>query len=291
MKRTKIFVALLVALASLVSGRAQTNDVGTNTVITIQQGTNVVGAVLQGTNSQITVKQGTNQVVTVTVGTNNVEKVNTNRWVNTAAAGLTLTRGNSDVVLFTAKVTTQKKEPKNEYLLEADAAYGENNGVNNADSYHGSAQHNHLFTERFYGFANADGIHDGIQDIKYRFSLNPGVGYYFIKDKMTALVGEIGPGIVTEELSDTGTTYADVRFAEHFDQKISPTSKVWEKAELISQVNQPDNYYVNAEIGIETAITKKISLQLTLDDDYVNVPASGREPNDVKLVSGIAYKF
>ena len=42
---------------------------------------------------------------------------------------------------------------------------------------------------------------------------------------------------------------------------------------------------------METAITRKISLQLTLDDAYVNRPAAGRTDNDVKLVSGIAYKF
>ena len=181
--------------------------------------------------------------------------------------------------------------PKDEYLFEADAAYGENDNVNNADSLHGSAQYNHLFNPKFYGFANLDALHDGIQGIQYRFSVNPGAGYYFIKTKPTSLVGEIGPGIVTEKLADTQSTYASMRLAEHLDQALSPTSKCWEKVELISQVNQPGNYYVNAEVGVETAITKKLSLQVTFDDDYVNDPASGRKPNDIKLVSGIAYKF
>jgi putative salt-induced outer membrane protein YdiY len=291
MNRVKIIIAVLLACAGIVTGRAQTNNVGTNTVITIQQGTNIVSTVLQGTNSQITVKQGTNQVVTVTVGTKNVAKPATNQWATTVAAGLTLTRGNSDVLLFTSKVASVKKNAKDEYSLEADASYGENNGVDNAETLHGSAQYNHLFSEKFYGFANVEGLHDGIQDIRYRLSINPGAGYYFIKSKATSLVGEIGPGIVTEQLNDVQTTYASMRVAEHLDQALSPTSKMWEKAELISQVNEPDNYYVNAEIGMETAITKKLSLQVTLDDDYVNDPAAGRVPNDIKLVSGIAYKF
>lgn len=322
MKHVKIILALLFALGGIVTTRAQTDDsAGANTIITVQRGTNIVRTVIPGTNTVIIIQQGTNIVGTVVPGTNaqpifrptlpplpaatptptpvvmvashtnHVSKADTNRWASTLTAGLTLTRGNSDLLLFTAKITTQKKDPKNEYLLEADAAYGENDHINNADSLHGAEQYNHLFTDTFYGFANLDALHDGIQGIEYRFSINPGAGYYFIKDKTTSLVGELGPGVVTEKLEDVDSTYASMRVAEHLDQKLSPTSKCWEKVELISQINEPDNYYVNFEAGMETAITKKMSLQVTFDDDYVHQPAAGRVPNDIKLVSGITYKF
>jgi putative salt-induced outer membrane protein YdiY len=212
-------------------------------------------------------------------------------WVSTISAGLTLTRGNSDTLLFTTKFVTQKKEAKNEWLFGADAAYGEDNSINNEETLHGLGQYNHLFSEKFYGYANAEALHDGIQDLKYRLALSPGAGYYFIKTKPTQLAAEIGPGAVTEQRGDNDQTYLSLRLAEHWDQKINESAKLWEKAELIPEVNHFSNYTMDAEIGIETALTKKLSLQFILDDAYVNEPAAGRTKNDVKLISGIAYKF
>ena len=83
-------------------------------------------------------------------------------WESSVTAGLTLTRGNSDTLLFTAGVLTDKKTPDNEFKLGADAAYGENNGVKNVDTEHVFGQYNDLFTDRFYGYARAEGLHDGL---------------------------------------------------------------------------------------------------------------------------------
>jgi len=227
----------------------------------------------------------------INVDTNTLVKPTEYPWVSQAAAGLTIARGNSDLLLFNAKIGTQKKTPVNEYTVGADATYGKSDGVENADSLHAGGQYNRLFNDKFYGFINADGLHDGIQDIKYRVALNPGVGYSFIKNKTTTLSGEAGPGIVTQKLGQHESTYADVRLAEHLDQVLTTSAKLWEKAELITQASKTDNYYANFEVGIETAISKTLSLQLTLDDGYVNEPATGRKKNDIKLIGGVAYKF
>ena len=51
------------------------------------------------------------------------------------------------------------------------------------------------------------------------------------------------------------------------------------------------NYYVNGEIGIEAAFNKRWALRTYLDDTYYHIPAVGRQKNDAKLVSALAYKF
>ncbi len=72
---------------------------------------------------------------------------------------------------------------------------------------------------------------------------------------------------------------------------IGYNARVWQSLELLPQVNELDKYLVNAEIGIEAAISKKISLQAILQDTYANQPAPGRKANDLKLISGLKYKF
>ena len=53
------------------------------------------------------------------------------------------------------------------------------------------------------------------------------------------------------------------------------------------------NYIVNAEVGIEADLTadRKLSLRAVLMDTFNSQPAAGREKNDVKLITAIAYKF
>ena len=80
------------------------------------------------------------------------------KWEATAAAGVSVTRGNSDTVLFTANILAAKKWDKNELRLGAESAYGENNSVKNAESVHGFGQYNRLFNERTFGYARMDAL-------------------------------------------------------------------------------------------------------------------------------------
>jgi putative salt-induced outer membrane protein YdiY len=212
-------------------------------------------------------------------------------WDSSAAIGLTLTRGNSDTILTTASVGTQKKTPNNEYIFGADASYGKNDGVRSSETLHGIAQYNLLFSERLFGYVHFEGLHDGIADLSYRFTLSPGAGYYFIKETNTTLAGEIGPAIVFERLGTKDDTYETLRLAERFEHKFNSRARVWQSVEFLPQVDRTYNYLANFEVGLEASVTKRLSLRTVLQDNYVNEPAAGRKSNDLKLISGLAYKF
>ena len=213
-------------------------------------------------------------------------------WESSLGFGFTLTRGNSDTVLATGNIQTHRKGLENEIGLGADGAYGENNSIQNVNSVHGFGQYNHLFSERFFGYLRADTLHDEIADLQYRITLSPGVGYYFLKETNTTLAGEIGPAMVFERRGGSDENYVTLRLAERFEHKFpSQNARVWQSAEFLPQVDDVNNYIANAEVGIEAAIYKKISLQAILQDSFVNQPAPGRDQNDLKIISGLKYKF
>jgi putative salt-induced outer membrane protein len=219
--------------------------------------------------------------------------VSTNKpaWESSVSMGLSLTKGNSDTLLTTAAFKTSKKTQENEYMFGMDGSYGENDSVKNNETLHIVSQYNHLFGERFYGFFNVEGLHDGIADLQYRFTFSPGAGYYFVKTTNTTFDGELGPGLITQRLGDVDTTYAVLRLAERFERKLNNGARVWEKVEFLPQVNKLENFLVNAEVGSEASLTKTFSLRVTLQDNFINQPAPGRKSNDVKLISGVVYKF
>lgn len=220
-----------------------------------------------------------------------VEKNPKYPWNSSITAGLTLTRGNSHTLLYTGNFQTEKKTPDNEYMLGAGGAYGSQDGVENVNNYGGFAQWNHLFTDRFYGYLRADALRDLIADLDYRFNAGPGVGYYLIKGTNTTLNVEAGGGVQTQHLGDEYDTFGVARFADNFEHKFNDRVRVWQRAEILPQVDRWQNFVVNAEIGIETSVTKTISFRTYLDDTYLSEPAAGRYRNDLKLVSGLSYKF
>jgi len=212
-------------------------------------------------------------------------------WESTLAFGMTVTKGNSDTILMDSAFKTHRLNLTNEVTAMIEGTYGKNDSVKNNETLHGLVQYNHLFTERLFGYLLTDGYHDAIANISYRLTVSPGLGYYFIKQKSRTLAVEAGPSFVYEKLDGEYKSYSAARGAERFDQKIDDHTHIWQSAEILPQVDDLRNFIVNAELGVETALSKRLSLRVVLQDNYVNEPAPSRKKNDVKLISGLTYKF
>ena len=212
-------------------------------------------------------------------------------WQQSASLGFSLTKGNSDNILFTASYRAARKGRQSEFALGIDASYGEDNGTKNNEQLRAFAQYNWLFTERLYSFTRVEGLHDGIADIDYRYTLSAGAGYYFIKDGKSVLSAEIGPGYTFERVGGVDHNYASLRFGQKYEHKFNDKTRVWQTLEYLPQVTDFANYILTFEVGLETALTEIISLRISLRDMYDSVPAPGRKENDLRFVTGVAVKF
>lgn len=226
------------------------------------------------------------------------------RWESTAGIGVTYATGNTDNILFTANAGTQRAWEQNELQFGVTAGYGESrvtvtdaDGVEsrrtdkNTDFVRGFGQYNRLFTERLYGYARADALHDDIADVMYRVTLSPGAGYYFVKNPRTTFRGELGPGYVFEKKSGQTDNYATLRISERFEHRLSDRARVWQFAEYLPQVDDWDNFIINAEAGVEADLTRSLSMRLVAQNTYDNKPARGRKHNDFRLIAGLNYRF
>ena len=97
--------------------------------------------------------------------------------------------------------------------------------------------------------------------------------------------------MVTEKQGPDENTYFTVRIAERFEHKFTDHLRIWESVEFLPQIDRFQNFIVNGEVGVETDLTKTLSLRVFALDTYDNEPAPGRKKNDVKLVTAVAYKF
>lgn len=216
-------------------------------------------------------------------------------WKTIAAAGFTMTSGNSDTVMTTVGLDTSKKWDSEEIALGISGGYGKSEGTRNADFAKAYGQYNHLISERAYFGLRVDGEHDGIADLVYRVRISPLLGYYLIKNEKTSLSFDAGPSLVIERFEGptaTTDTYLAARFGEKFEHQLSETTKIWQTAEYIPSIKDwMDKYLINAEVGISTAITPKWGLRVVAQLSHDSDPAPGRESNDFRLIAGTDYKF
>lgn len=214
-------------------------------------------------------------------------------WETSAAAGLALTKGNSDTLLTTLSLDTKRKWEKDEAFAGLAGGYGKNNGTKNTEFLKGYAQYNRLFNERLYGGLRLDANYDAIATLDYRLTLSPLLGYYLIKEARTSLAVEAGPSLVLEKYKgQSSDTYLGARFGERFEHKLTDTTKIWQSLEYVAQVDRwAEKYIITAEIGIEAAITKQWSLRVVAQDIRDSEPAAGNKKNDLRLIAGTAYKF
>ncbi len=218
-------------------------------------------------------------------------------WESVLSADATLTRGNSQTFLGTVSLNSTRKTKENELLFNASAGYGENTTrpgnvtTETADFLKGSAQWNHLFTDRLYSGLRVEGLHDNLSGINYRLMVSPMVGYYVIKETNTFVSVEVGPSYVYEEIGHRTESYAAARIGQRFEHKFSTGAKIWENLEWLPQVDKFDNWILNAEAGISAPVTKFLDARLVAQDTYNNQPATGLLKNDFKLMAGIGYRF
>ena len=236
-----------------------------------------------------------------TISSMGAADVNTNKWDVSMAAGLSLTRGNSETLLATIGINGKRKFSDAEILLGAQGAYGENTVEDKttgkkttdktAESLSAFGQYNHEISERWYAGVRGDFLHDAIADLDYRFTISPLAGYYALKQTNRTVKLEAGPSGVFERQGDEDNQYAALRFGERFDNKFNDKAKMWQSLEFIPQVDRWHNYLITAELGAEAAMTTQFSLRAVLQDIYDNEPAKGRKNNDLKLITSLVYKF
>lgn len=227
-------------------------------------------------------------------------------WGTAVSLGFTLTDGNSNTMLLTSAVTASKEENGNMWDLRLAGAYGENEvtstsvdaeGVETSSTSDdqtigevvGLAKYGRTLSsdERLYTGAQVDFLHDAIQDIQYRVTLGIPLGYYLIKEDDMRFNVEAGPAYVFKRVSHEDDDYLSWFASERLEWDISSTAKVFEQVTYNSSVDDSDDYFVVAEAGVEAALSSKMSMVLSVRDDYINLVGDGKERNDLAVITSL----
>jgi len=207
-------------------------------------------------------------------------------WDISAALGFTLAQGNADTTLLTAEGLAAREIGDDIYSLGFNGAVGEQNSVDTQRYIRGDAGYKHLLSDKVYASAGLAYLTDDIASVDYRIFLNPGIGYFFIKDEDLTLNVETGPSYVFQKQAGDKDNFLAWRVANRFEWKFSETGKIFQGTEFLLNTDDTEDYLINAEAGIEAALNSKLSLVVSIRDRFDASPAADVEQNDVILTTG-----
>lgn len=222
-----------------------------------------------------------------------------NAWEKSIAAGFNLTQGNSETMLLNLMGNVHRETDDDVIDFGAQYNYGRDKEQNTDNSenrttrndFRGNASYDYLLNERLFGGFGAKIMTDKIADIDYRLNVVPAMGYYLVKDDVLKFAVSAGPAYTFESVADEENNYFSPMVGEKFTWVMSCTSKLYQSADIFFDTSDSKNYVVNAEAGIESALTTMLALVLSVRDTYDNEPAPDKDSNDLAFMTSLKVLF
>jgi len=196
------------------------------------------------------------------------------KWADEAELSYVDTGGNSDLLSLSAKnLLTYTFSEKLTGTWKVNALYGESDGVKNAESYATQIRLEYLVTDRFFYSIMAGWLKDKFSGIDSRYYLGPGVGYKFLTGPKHFFEGELGVNYVTEEYTDdTDADYMQGRAFGKYEYAFSKKNKFSQSLEFLYDFEESENYNINSETALISALSDYLSLKTSYEVKYDNQP-------------------
>lgn len=140
-------------------------------------------------------------------------------------------------------------------------------------------------------YVDGSAFADEIADVDYRYLVGPGLAFALVKDDNINLSIELGASAMWEKIAGEFEYYTTLRVAEIFEYSFAEGAKVFEKCEYLPALDDSDKYLINTEAGIDSPISGKLSLRISVKDSFNSLPGEGHEKNDISLNAGIVVKL
>jgi putative salt-induced outer membrane protein YdiY len=123
-------------------------------------------------------------------------------WDISAALGFNVTQGNANTTLINAQTVAHREIEQDIYNIDLNGAYGEQEDVETQQYFKADAAYKRLLDERLFITTSLGYFTDDIAQIDYRTTINPGIGYFLLKDDTTTLSLEAGPSYIFQKLAE-----------------------------------------------------------------------------------------
>lgn len=216
-----------------------------------------------------------------------------------ASLGVVATSGNSQTTTVRGNIDyTYKGETWREYL-KLTALYGKSKGKKNAERIEGWGRLEKRFFPIFV-FWDINYYRNPFQGYKHSIGTGPGIGIYIFKNEKIYLSTSYYVYRVYNELTDKYTApitnYIENYFLHHIEERfrIKILKNIKFKQRIIYKLTSRTNkdYFITAENSLENKITKNLSMEISYNINYQNLPVGDNiKKLDTIFITSIKYTF
>ena len=216
------------------------------------------------------------------------------RWKDEAELSFVRTGGNSETTTLSAKnLLLYRFNDRLTGEWKIAALRGEDEDTVTAERYSTDLKLSYDFTERIYGALTSGWLQDEFAGFDARYYAGPLLGYKFLVGPKHFLLAEGGVNYAKEEyIDDTDEDFLEGRAFGKYEFVFTEKTKFTQSAEYLHDFDDSDNYKINSETALITALAGNFALKTSYEVRYQNRPIpESLDTTDTLLTVALVVNF
>ena len=254
------------------------------------------GKITTDANRQVAVEAGPERKE-VTVGLDNIAALNPPpkkpvTWRGNVTVGGNWQDGNSETMNISTSALAVRRTEKDRFRINFLYNLTEDSGQRTAENTYGQLKYDYFMSPQWYLYLNVDMLSDEFQDINFRTSVGPGVGYQIWEEDDKALNFEAGVSYTTED-RDLGedTDWVSARLAADFLYRLFERVIFTDQFVIYPNLDDTGEYTLRNEAAFITDIGASWALRLSNIWERNSNPGPDVEEDDLTWILGLQYTF
>ncbi len=225
-----------------------------------------------------------------------VDQINPAVFFGTLRLGGTLTRGNTNTETLAAGFNlgvNVNRHDRIDFAGEYDYGRQKTKGVatTTVDHWTLDAKYDHFFSQKFYGYIEAEVAKDRIASLDLRFTPSAGVGYQWYDTSPFKFATEGGIAWLYERYTNGTPTVEDValKLSYHLTYDFNEKVSLFNNVTYIPSLQNGNRFLLLTDLGLHAKLNDKLFMELKAEWDHNNAPANGAQQNDTRLIASVGY--
>ena len=214
-------------------------------------------------------------------------------WEGSLELGINGTEGNSQTFNFRFGAKVKRKTDWNIFSADADYRQDSADSRQTANRAFLQSRYEHLLGDSPWSwFVHGTLEYDEFQAFDLRIAMDTGLGYSFLKNDTTTLLGRLGAGTSREIGGPDDEFVPEAVLGADFEHKISTRQKLCLSGEYRPDVSDWADYRFHSKAGWEILLDEamNLSMKFTISDRYDSTP-HGLKPNDLDYAVMLLWSF
>jgi len=233
-------------------------------------------------------------VLSMVAGLAQAEDPPDKQWKGEADLSYVQTTGNTEVfTLAFANMLEYTFSEKLTGIWNLRALNGKTDGERIAERYYTDLRLDYLFSDHVYGYVLGSWLTDEFAGFDARYALGPGAGYKILVGPKHFLLAEVGLNYAHEDYVAADTAdFAEGRAFGEYEYAFTEKNRLSLSSEFLRDFDDSDNYKLNSEAAITSALNDILSLKVAYTVRHQNRPIPAElEKTDTVFGAAIVVIF